>query len=389
MLSRTAEALADPFFMPQSNKKLRVLHIVAPARQGGMERVVTMLSAGQMSEGTHVAAVLSPAQVPDHPFIAGLETVGVPVTTVAVPARRYLREYHSLRALIGRLQPGVVHTHGYHADVIGGAAARSVGACTVSTVHGFLGVPLRNWLYERLQLIALRRANALLAVSSPLVDRLAQAGISRSRIHLVLNGFAPTGPNKSRTAARRELGIPESALVAGWVGRLSREKGADVMLEAMAACERPWQFSMIGDGPQRKRLRQRADELGIADRISWHGPIANAGTLFSAFDAFVLSSRTEGTPIALLEAMSACVPIVATQVGGVPDVVTSAQAMLVPPEQPALIAQSLAALVADPRAAKERSLLASERVVQRFGADAWLAAVDKVYNAVMSAAPPP
>lgn len=369
-----------PSLMPRLNKRIRVLHIVAPARQGGMERVVTMLSAAQRWEGTHVAAVLPPAQVPEHPFITGLATVGVPVTTVAVPARRYLREYRSLRDLIGRLQPGVVHTHGYHADVIGGAAARSVGACTVSTVHGFLGVPLRNLVYERLQLIALRRANALLAVSSPLVERLAQAGISRSRIHLVLNGFAPTGPNKSRTAARRDLGIPESALVAGWVGRLSREKGADVMLEAMAACELPWQFSMIGDGPQRKRLRQRADELGIADRITWHGPIANAGTLFSAFDAFVLSSRTEGTPIALLEAMNACVPIVAAQVGGVPDMVTSAHAMLVPAERPAMIAQSLAALLRDPSAANERSLRARQRVIGRFSADAWLAAVDDVYR---------
>jgi glycosyltransferase involved in cell wall biosynthesis len=375
--------------MPRPNNRIRVLHIVAPARQGGMERVVTMLSAAQRREGTHVAAVLSPAQVPDHPFIAGLATVGVPVTTVAVPARRYLREYRSLRDLIGRLQPGVVHTHGYHADVIGGAAARSVGACTVSTVHGFLGVPLRNWLYERLQLIALRRANALLAVSSPLVDRLAQAGISRSRIHLVLNGFAPTGPNKSRSAARRELGIPENALVVGWVGRLSREKGADVMLEAMAACKPPWQLSMIGDGPQRKRLRQRADELGIADRISWHGPIANAGTLFSAFDAFVLSSRTEGTPIALLEAMNACVPIVAAQVGGVPDMVTSADAMLVPAEQPAMIAQSLAAMLRDPSAANERSLRARERVVRQFSADAWLAAVDEVYRVAETGRVPP
>ena len=374
--------------MPRLNKRIRVLHIVAPARQGGMERVVTMLSAAQRSEGTHVAAVLSPAQVPDHPFITGLATLGVPVTTVAVPARRYLREYRSLRGLIDRLQPGVVHTHGYHADVIGGAAARSVGACTVSTVHGFLGVPLRNWLYERLQLIALRRANALLAVSSPLVDRLAQAGISRSRIHLVLNGFAPTGPTKSRTAARRELGIPENALVAGWVGRLSREKGADVMLGAMTAVERPWQLSMIGDGPQRKRLSQQADRLGVADRIVWHGSIANAGTLFSAFDAFVLSSRTEGTPIVLLEAMNAGVPIVAAQVGGVPDVVTPAHALLVPAERPDLIAQSLGALLRDPSAAKERSLLARERVAQRFGADAWLAAVDEVYRLVESGEAP-
>jgi glycosyltransferase involved in cell wall biosynthesis len=160
------------------------------------------------------------------------------------------------------------------------------------------------------------------------------------------------------------------------------------MLGAMTAVERPWQLSMIGDGPQRKRLRQQADQLGIADRIAWHGSIANAGTLFSAFDAFVLSSRTEGTPIVLLEAMNAGVPIVAAQVGGVPDVVTPAHAMLVPAERPDLIAQSLGALLRDPSAARERSLLARERVEQRFGADAWLAAIDEVYRLVESGEAP-
>src|ERR1700682_6172378 len=171
--------------MPQRNERVRVLHILAPARQGGVESVVTMLSAGQRTEGTHVAAVLSPAEVRDHPFLAGLETLGVPVTTVSFPARSYIREYRSLKGLIGRLRPRVVHTHGYHADVIAGAAARSLGVRVVSTVHGFVGVTRRNWVYERMQIIALRRADALLAVSAPLVERLAQRGISRNKIHLV------------------------------------------------------------------------------------------------------------------------------------------------------------------------------------------------------------
>jgi glycosyltransferase involved in cell wall biosynthesis len=352
-----------------------------------MERVVTMLSAVQREEGVHVVAVLSPADVVDHPFIAGLEKAGVPVTIVEVPGRGYRREYRSLRALITRLQPSLVHTHGYHADVIGGAATRSLGVRTVSTVHGFLGVPLRNWLYERMQLVALRRADAVLAVSAPLVDRLARSGIPRDKIHLVPNGYSPSAPHLSRTAARHELGLSDDALVVGWVGRLSHEKGADVMLDAIAACEPPWRLSLIGDGPQRKRLRQRAGDLGIADRVSWHGSVDNAGALFSAFDAFALSSRTEGTPIALFEAMSAGVPIIATEVGGVPDVVTSAHAMLIPAERPSMIAQSLTALRRDPSSARERAQLARERVARVFGAETWLAAVDSVYARVESQRP--
>jgi glycosyltransferase involved in cell wall biosynthesis len=153
------------------------------------------------------------------------------------------------------------------------------------------------------------------------------------------------------------------------------------MLDALAACETQWSLSMIGNGPERERLEQRAKKLGIAARITWHGPVTNAGSLFSAFDAFVLSSRTEGTPIALFEAMHSGVPIVTTTVGGVPDVVSPAEAILVPPDQPAMIARGLDAILSDPPAAKRRSSLARERVVRDFGPEKWLAEIDRIYRA--------
>ena len=121
--------------------------------------------------------------------------------------------------------------------------------------------------------------------------------------------------------------------------------------------------------------------LRISDRITWHGAIANAGSLFTAFDAFVLSSRTEGTPITLLEAMNAGVPIVATRVGGVPDVVSSSHALLVPAEEPRMIAQALSELEREPSAATHRSMRARERLLQSFSPATWLGAVDAVYEA--------
>ena len=108
------------------------------------------------------------------------------------------------------------------------------------------------------------------------------------------------------------------------------------------------------------------------------------GSCSPAFDAFVLSSRTEGTPIALLEAMYANVPIIATAVGGVPEVINSAHARIVPPEQPARIAEALAEIARDPFAAKERATLARERVTSAFAVDSWLAAVEAVYRRVRS-----
>jgi glycosyltransferase involved in cell wall biosynthesis len=340
-----------------------------------------MLSAGQKGKAVHVAAVLEPSDATGHPFVARLEALGVPVTTIVVGARSYLKEYRQLSALCAQLRPGVVHTHGYRADVIGGSAARANGVPTVSTVHGFTGGGFRNRLYEAVQSFALKHSDAVIAVSAPLVRHLAEAGVDPQRIHLVPNGFTLPDFTLTRSAARHRLGIGADELVVGWVGRLSREKGADVMLDALAECDPLWRLSVIGDGPELDRLKRQAAKLRIAERVVWRGAVADAGSLLSAFDAFVLSSRTEGTPITLFEAMNSRVPIVATQVGGVPDVVTSANAILVAPEAPEAIATALEEVRLQPSAAIRRSELARERLLRSFSSAAWLEAVDVVYRA--------
>jgi glycosyltransferase involved in cell wall biosynthesis len=360
----------------------RVLHVLAPGREGGLERVVTMLATGQARRGeAHVAAVLSPADAHGHPFVERLRGLGIAVTPIVVGGRGYWREYRALRELTKSLRPSVVHTHGYRADGIAGIVARQAGLATVSTVHGFTGGRPRIWLNERVQCIALRYAHAVVAVSRPLVDRLTAAGIPGDRIHCVANGYLESAPLLSRDEARRRLGISRGACVAGWVGRLSHEKGPDVILEALAAADPAWQLAMIGEGSVGHALRERAVAIGVADRIVWHGAVPDAASLFTAFDAFVLSSRTEGTPIALLEAMAARVPIVATRVGGVPDVVGEAEALLVPSERPDAIAGALASLRRDPRAAEQRCGAAYERLHRGFGFDAWLDEIDRVYHA--------
>jgi glycosyltransferase involved in cell wall biosynthesis len=355
-------------------------------REGGLERVVTMMSVGQLPKSVHVAAVVEPGTAENHPFIQQLETLGVPVTRIVVGARGYFREYRSLKALVARLRPGLVHTHGYRADVIGGAAARAHHVPTVTTVHGFTGGGRRNRIYERVQSFALRRADAVIAVSAPLVLRLTKDGVLPERIHCVPNGFAQSVDTLTRAAARERLDIRADALVAGWVGRLSREKGADVMLDALAASDPKWHLSIVGEGDELDRLRQQAAELRIADRISWHGHIANAGSLITAFDVLVLSSRTEGTPIVLLEAMNASVPIIATRVGGVPDVVSTSHALLVPPEEPSLIAKALSEVERDQSAAIARSTRARERLLESFSRERWLGAIDAVYAAALRSA---
>jgi glycosyltransferase involved in cell wall biosynthesis len=127
-------------------------------------------------------------------------------------------------------------------------------------------------------------------------------------------------------------------------------------------------------------LERRVKELQLDDRVSFHGEVTRASRVFPAFDLFVLSSRTEGTPITLLEAMHAGVPIVATAVGGVPDVVSAEEAVLIPAEDPAALASAIREVYANPADAAARADRARSRLEKDFSPAPWIEAYDRIYR---------
>jgi glycosyltransferase involved in cell wall biosynthesis len=131
-------------------------------------------------------------------------------------------------------------------------------------------------------------------------------------------------------------------------------------------------------------LEEQARRLDVVDRITWYGTIRDAGRLFTAFDVFALSSRTEGTPMVLFEAMAARVPIVAARVGGVPNVVGPAEAILVPPGDPTELASAIHAVRADPLAARARAQAAHDRLAREFRVEPWLARYEQLYHEIRS-----
>ena len=357
---------------------MRVLHVVAPAPYGGLESVVTELTAGLAGRGmdVHVAAVVD-GDADGHPFLGRLR---VETHTVAAPGRAYLREVVAVDALRRRLRPDVVHTHGYRADVLHGRAARSAGAPVATTVHGFTGGGARNRVYEALQRRAFRRFDAVVAVSAPLAQRLC-ASVDAHRLRTIPNAWTPGDPPLSRDEARARLGIGPDAFVAGWVGRLSREKGADLLLDALPLLPGVT-ASFLGDGPESASLRARSGRLGIGERVRWHGAMPGAAALYAAFDVFVLSSRTEGTPMALFEAAAAGVPIVASRVGGVPYVFGEREAQLVRPEDAGILAAAIESVRHAPVAAAHRARAARERLAGAFGPAPWLDAYESLYESL-------
>jgi glycosyltransferase involved in cell wall biosynthesis len=176
--------------------------------------------------------------------------------------------------------------------------------------------------------------------------------------------------------------LEDSEFVVGWVGRLIKAKGADVFLGAVAELDDPGlRIVIIGDGPERAELEVLTQSLELSDRVSFCGSLQDVAHLFPAFDLFVLSSRTEGTPMVLFEAMAANVPIVATEVGGVPGVVRhDREALLVLPENPSALAVAMRVCVDDPEAAERRARAARVRLASDFSLEPWLDRYDEVYR---------
>lgn len=366
-------------------RPLRILHTLAPAPMGGLETVVHQLAIGQHRRGhtVQVQAFVGPGG--EHPFEAPLRAAGVDVVMHRLPGRAYLRTWRAASAQVRAFAPDLVHSHGYRSDMLDAEAARQAGLPTVTTMHGSSFMGGASQFFERLQLWSLRRFRAVISVSAPLTRLLVEAGVPEARIEEIPNAWSGRTPALDRGAARAALGLPEEGPpVIGFVGRLIPIKDAALLLDALQrVSELPWQAVLVGDGPEREALQQQLQGTPIQDRVLFAGGRDGAGDLFPAFDHYVLSSRSEGTPMVLFEAMSAQVPVVATAVGGVPDVMGPRGALLPPPRDPEAMAAALRNSLEDPDSARARAAAAWDRLREVYSPELWLDRHDRVYRGIV------
>jgi glycosyltransferase involved in cell wall biosynthesis len=347
-----------------------------------MESMVTGLAGGQVEAGHEVTVVcVFPHEPEDHPFWDGIANMeGVRAVPVVLPGRRYLDEKRFVRTILREYGAEVLHTHGYRPDVLLASEARRAGVSVVTTVHGFSGGGVKNRIYEWLQRRAHRSFDGVVAVSADLRRELAASGVPESVLWCIPNAWRPSASPAPRLDARRQLRLPEDGPVIGWVGRMSGVKAPDIMAEAFARIEhRAALLSFVGDGPLLASLGQRVG-AAAASRVRLHGAVPGASRLLSAFDVLAITSWSEGTPMILLEAMAAGVPVVTTAVGGIPDVVSDREAVLVRPGDVEGIARAFDSVLADPDGARERALAARARLGAEFATEPWVRRYDEIYR---------
>jgi glycosyltransferase involved in cell wall biosynthesis len=367
-----------------------IAHILSSFGLGGQERVAVDLARLQRASGHEVHA-LSIAPGAEGPSANAFRKFGVRAETIAkgpridpsLPVRlaNYLRRHHV----------SVVHTHNPHALIYGAPAAKLASAAAIHSKHGVNpDSPRRLWLRR----LAARFVDAYVAVTPTLAAAaLAKGDCPEARLHVISNGidverFTPN--RQARRAVREELGIPEDAWVVGTVGRLAKEKNQDLLLRAVAPLlGENRRLVIVGDGEEGAPLRASVARMKEGAFVHMLGARDDVENLLAAFDAFALTSITEGLPLVLLEAMATGLPVISTAVGGIPDLIEHRiTGLLSPSGEPEPLTRQLDWLSTDTSLSRQIGEAGRRDVLELYSVDRMARAYGALYETSLACRTP-
>lgn len=369
-----------------NGRRIRVLYVVNNFVAGGAERHLLELWSrlDRARFDVTIACFRRHGQ-----FTGEVEALGWPVHDLGIGSRIYApagwRGFLRLLHLARRVRPDVIHGYLFGPNLFAALAGRLCGVPAVVIAKRNMD-DFESPRQVAVQRIAHRLATHVVAVSENVAGSSEALGVPRARITVIANGvdvdrFAAPAPDRAR------LGIAGAAPVIGSVGCLAARKDQGTLLEALARLRArgvAFEAAIVGDGPDRDRLVAHTHALGLDGAVHFLGERSDVERLLPAMDVFVLSSREEGIPNALLEAMAAGRPAVATAVGGTPEVLADGRTgWLVPPQDPAALAAALAEALEHPDEARRRGDAARADMRERRSIDAMARRHEAFYEAAL------
>jgi glycosyltransferase involved in cell wall biosynthesis len=350
---------------------LSVVHVVLSLDCGGLERVVLSLVKAGMRAGQSVSIICleRPGHLADQAREQGATVMCIYKESGIRPST-----FGRLRRWLIEVSPDVVHTHQLGALFYTGIAARTAGVpLLVHTEHGKHYQSRKARILGR---IAAASANKFFCVSNDIArDAVERKVVSKSKVAVVPNGvdtdhFRTQGESSE---LRERLNIPVGAPVVGTVGRLAEVKQQHVLIKAFArlkALHPAAHLVLVGDGPLRPELEQLAGEVNVRDCTHFVGFQPDAAPYLQLLDVFVLCSRSEGMPLAVLEAWAAGVVVVATAVGGLPELIDDGETGILYTGDDAVLARRMEAVLCDCEWSQRMTSAARARVIREFSANA-------------------
>jgi glycosyltransferase involved in cell wall biosynthesis len=370
---------------------------------GGPAQQVSLLSGRRFDPVRYETLLVHGALAPGEDSLAemaeeeGAHTEYLPTLGQPVRPHRDLAALRSLTAIGRRFRPDIVHTHTAKAGTVGRLAALRLQPrpAIVHTYHGhvlegYFG-RLKSGAYRTVERRLARFTDRLVGVSQATVDDLVRLGVApRERFRVIplgldLSPFAQVQAEDGQ-ALRAQLGVEGGELLLTYVGRVVPIKRLDVLLRGFARARRSGQdlrLAIVGDGEMRPDIEALAGELEISGSVSFLGYRRELATIEAATDIAVLSSDNEGTPVSLIEAAAAGRPAVASDVGGVADVVGEDGGILYPAGDEEGLSRSITRLATDSELRARMGTAARERALSRYSVDRLLADIDELYEGLL------
>ena len=365
----------------------RVLFVSTSTTVGGAEKTLFNLATLLDHKAFEVAGVVS--LKPEGEYAKRLRAAGIKVETLGAASARP-RDAKALAAIISRERPDIVHALMFSAIQVARMAKPQVGTAFKLVTSPRVNYRTRSTLTLAFDRWQKDRDDLLIAECQASADFLIKRqGYAPAKVKVIRNGIETAGWPMSkvdRAKHRLELRLGATDLLVGAVGRLDDQKGFDVLVEAMAALKSfPIKCAVLGEGPARAKLEALVRKHQLEKTVWLLGERADVPSWLSAFDVYALPSRWEGLPNALLEAMALSLPVVASSVDGVPEVIEHEKTgLLVPPERPKALSDSFRRLVTDPALRARLGPAASAVIAEKFTLRRMIGEYEETYRKILS-----
>lgn len=369
-----------------------IMHLISTSFFGGPEKqIVEHLS---RLNPTRYQGVLTSflENGMDNDTLARASKVGLATRAIPMASPFDLRAYIALDQLLKQERVSLLCTHGYKATVMGVLAARRNGITSLAFSRGYTSENAKVAFYEWLERKTLEKANGIICVSNGQLQKLKSFGVQNDTAWVVHNcvtvadPFVPISP-EDRAAIFADLGIPQNRLLIVTAGRLSPEKGHRFLVSAIAHVQNHNEsvnYVFCGEGACLEDLKKQAQNLGLADRCYFVGFRRDLSRVFAAMDCLVLPSLTEGLPNVVLESFAEAKPVIASNVGGVPEIViNNVNGILVPPAQPALLADAIEHLIELPEERQRMGSAGRKLAKGYFSFDEQTIKIEAIYRQVL------
>jgi L-malate glycosyltransferase len=367
---------------------IRVAHLIDSLKVGGAQKLqVSFARAGR--ERDLEMSIISLANTSDTPVLEELAAIQVPIVTFPAKKLFNFERLSKLYRFCRENKFDVIQTHLCTANILGPLIGRACGIPVVATLHSASFDPR---FYKRgrytLESRALRHGATRVVGVGNVVAQANQARVGRRKIHVIPNAIVATErfSAEARTQKRNELAL-QNAIIFISVGRLSLPKAYPDLLRAFAivhARQSSARLLIVGTGQMQEEVTSLIQQLNLNDSVTLLGQRSDVPALLNAADVYVSSSHWEGLPVAILEAMSAGLPIASTSVGDIPKVVSSNSGILVPPRDIESLADAMIELACNPECRKQMSASAKDYVEKHHSPQIWIDQYISLYQELLS-----